>query len=90
MSDILDPLPAMLTRLKLTAMRDQLDTLLDEAVRKDMTLRDTLSFLYEAEIAQKDQRRIAMAMSIAKFPAMSSLRRQFLISLDTCNTIHSL
>jgi len=73
MSNILDPLPAMLTRLKLTAMRDQLDTLLDEAVRKDMTLRDTLSFLCEAEIARKDQRRIAMAMSIAKFPAIRTL-----------------
>ena len=30
-------LPAMLTRLKLTAVRDQLDTLLDEAARSELT-----------------------------------------------------
>ena len=30
----------MLTRLKLTAIRDQLDTLLDEAARRELTLRE--------------------------------------------------
>lgn len=38
-----DELDRMLTRLKLTAMRDQLDTLLDEAVRSELTLRDALA-----------------------------------------------
>lgn len=68
-----DHLLAMLTRLKLTAIRDQVDTLLDEASRKEMSLRETLTFLCEAEIARKDQRRIQMATSIAKFPFVRTL-----------------
>jgi hypothetical protein len=36
------PLVAMLDRLKLTAIRDQLDALLDEAARSEMTLREAL------------------------------------------------
>ena len=34
----LDPLVAMLNRLKLTALRDQLDNLIDEASRRELTL----------------------------------------------------
>jgi DNA replication protein DnaC len=71
--DTLDTLSPMLTRLKLTAVRDRLDTLLDEAARRDLTLRESLAFLCEAEIARKDQRRIAMGLSIAKFPAIRTL-----------------
>lgn len=63
----------MLSRLKLTAVRDQLDTLLDEAGRKDFNLREALTFLCEAEIARKDQRRTLMATSIAKFPCVRTL-----------------
>ena len=63
-----DDLDRMLTRLKLTAMRDQPDSLLDEAVRGEMTLRDALAFLCEREIARKDQRRIDMSFGLAKFP----------------------
>jgi hypothetical protein len=59
-SPVNDHLEAMLTRLKLTAIRDGLDTLLDEAARRQLSLADTLVFLCEAEIARKDQRRIAM------------------------------
>jgi DNA replication protein DnaC len=66
-------LEAMLTRLQLTAVRDRLDTLLDEAARRDLTLREALTFLCEAEIARKDQRRIAMGTSIAKFPFVRTL-----------------
>jgi len=43
-------LPAMLSRLKLTALRDQLDSLLDEAARLDLSLREALAFLCQAEI----------------------------------------
>jgi len=68
-----EQLDGMLTRLKLTAIRDQLDTLLDEASRQELSLRETLSFLCEAEIARKDQRRIAMGLSIAKFPFVRGL-----------------
>ena len=56
-----DALPRMLTRLKLTAIRDQLDGLLDEASRRDLTLREALAFVCEREIARKDERRIEMA-----------------------------
>ena len=64
---------AMLSRLKLTAIRDQLDTLLDEAGRRDLNLREALAYLCEVEIARKDQRRVRMGMSIAKFPSVRTL-----------------
>ena len=48
-----DALVAMLDRLKLTAIRDQLDTLLDEAARSDMTLREALGFLAHARRADR-------------------------------------
>ncbi|MDX1017407.1 AAA family ATPase [Sinorhizobium medicae] len=63
-----DTLIGWLSRLKLTAIRDQLDNLLDEASRADLTIRETLAFLCEREIARKDERRIIMAMKIAHFP----------------------
>ncbi|MDE3131720.1 MAG: ATP-binding protein, partial [Acidobacteriota bacterium] len=53
-----DRLIAMLDRLKLTAIRDQLDALLDEAARSEMTLREALGFLVSREIARRDERRI--------------------------------
>lgn len=66
-------LEAMLTRLKLTLIRDQLDTLLDEVARQELNLREALAFLCEAEIARKDQRRIDMGTRIAKFPYVRTL-----------------
>ena len=66
-------LNTMLTRLKLTAVRDRLDNLLDEAARGGLNLREALAFLCEAEIAHKDQRRIQMGLSIAKFPYVRTL-----------------
>ena len=68
-----DPLVQMLTRLRLSAIRDQLDTLLDEAARRELNLRDALQFLCEREIARKDERRITMGMKLAKFPAVREL-----------------
>jgi hypothetical protein len=38
MSIAVQALPAMLSRLKLTALRDQLDSLLDEAARLELNL----------------------------------------------------
>ena len=63
----------MLTRLKLTAIRDQLDTLLDEAARRELSLREALAFLVEREVARKDERRIEMAIKIAHFPTVRDL-----------------
>ena len=91
-------LVAMLDRLKLTAIRDQLDTLLDEAARSDMTLREALAFLVKREIARRDERRIAMASKIAQFPfvreldgfdfdAQPSLDQRQIRELATCRWI---
>jgi hypothetical protein len=63
-----EALLAMPTRLKLTAIRDGLDTLLDEAARRDLTLREAIAFLCEREVARKDERRVEMALKIAHFP----------------------
>lgn len=68
-----DELVPMLTRLKLTAIRDRLDTLLDEAARQELNLREALAFFCKAEVEHKDQRRIAMGLSIARFPAVRTL-----------------
>jgi DNA replication protein DnaC len=96
-SDV-DALTRMLTRLKLTAIRDQLDSLLDTATRRKLTLLDTVKLLCEAEVARKDERRIQMASSIAKFPcvrtleafefdAQPSLDRKLIQELATCRWI---
>lgn len=69
----IERLDAMLTRLKLTAIRERLDTLLDEAARRELTLRETLAYLCEQEVAHKEQRRIQMGLSIARFPFLRTL-----------------
>jgi DNA replication protein DnaC len=68
-----EQLISMLTRLKLTAVRDRLDTLLDEASRQQMTLRETVFYLCKQEIQSKDQKRIQMGISMAKFPYARTL-----------------
>ena len=73
MSPSTDELIPMLTRLKLTAIRDQLDNLLDEIARRELTLREALTWLCQAEIARKEERRLQMAMSMAKFPFVRTL-----------------
>jgi|GEM_PF-1079629 len=93
-----DALTRMLTRLKLTAIRDQLDSLLDTATRRKLTLLDTVKLLCEAEVARKDERRIQMASSIAEFPfvrtldgfefaAQPSLDAKLIRELATCRWI---
>jgi DNA replication protein DnaC len=68
-----DRLSDMLSRLKLAGIRDQLDSLLDEAARADLDMRQTLALLCEREIARKDTRRIDMALKLAHFPAVRDL-----------------
>src|SRR5262245_64888997 len=68
-----DPLDEMLARLKLAGIRDQLDNLLDEAARSNLSARETLTLLCEREIARKDHRRIDMALKLAHFPAVKEL-----------------
>jgi len=66
-------LPEMLGWLKLNAIRDRLDGLLDEAARRDLTMPDTLALLCEAEVAHREERRIQMGLGIAKFPYARTL-----------------
>jgi IstB-like ATP binding protein len=68
-----DHLTAMLNRLKLTAIRDQLDSLVDEAARRELTVREALSLFCEREIARKDERRIEMSVGLARFPFVRDL-----------------
>ena len=68
-----DHLIAMLNRLKLTAIRDQLDSLVDEAARRELTIREALSLFCEREIARKDERRIEMSIGLARFPFVRDL-----------------
>jgi hypothetical protein len=55
------------------AHRDQLDSLLDEAARANLSARETLILLCERGIARKDHRRIEMALKLAHFPAVKEL-----------------
>jgi len=68
-----DHLTTMLDRLKLTAIRDQLDSLVDEAGRRELTIREALSLFCEREIARKDERRIEMSVKLARFPFVRDL-----------------
>jgi DNA replication protein DnaC len=68
-----DHLVAMLNRLKLTALRDQLDSLVDEAARRELTIREGLALFCEREIARRDQRRIDMSFGLARFPFVRDL-----------------
>jgi DNA replication protein DnaC len=68
-----DRLDEMLVRLKLGAIRDSLDSLLDEAARSNLSARETLSMLCEREIARKDHRRIDMGLKLAHFPHVKEL-----------------
>jgi len=70
---ITDRLDALLTRLNLTAMRDQLDNVLEEARRRDLSVRESLLLLCEREIARRDERRIEMGMKVAHFPYVRDL-----------------
>ena len=63
----------MLTKLKLTSIRDQLDSLLAEAARAELSLADALAMLCERELGRKHERRLDLSMGTAKFPAVREL-----------------
>ena len=65
----------MLKRLRLTTIQGRLDTLLDEAARQNMTLRETLHFLCSEELRTKNAQRIKMSLKIAKFPCDRTLEQ---------------
>lgn len=73
MSAPVDALPDMLGRLKLRAVCDRLEGLLEEAARQDLNLREMLALLCDAEMRHREERRIHMGMNIAKFPFVRTL-----------------
>ena len=58
-----------LTRLHLTCIRDRLESLIDEAAEKQLTLREAVPFLVDREVARRNERRLGMA----HFPAVREL-----------------
>lgn len=68
-----DHLVDMLNRLKLTAIRDRIDSLVDEAARRELTIREALSLFCERQIAREDERRIEMSIGLAHFPFVRDL-----------------
>ena len=70
---LVEDLDGMLNRLRLGAIREQLDGLLEEAARRQLNLREALAWLCAAEVASKEQRRLSMAMTIAHFPFVRTL-----------------
>jgi DNA replication protein DnaC len=69
----LEDLDGMLSRLRLGAIRERLDGLLEEASRRQLNLREALAWLCAAEVASKEQRRLSMAMTTARFPFVRTL-----------------
>lgn len=72
-AQLVEDLDGMLSRLRLGAIREQLDALLEEAARRELNLREALAWLCAAEVASKEQRRLSMAMTIAHFPFVRTL-----------------
>ncbi len=68
-----DHLTPLLDRTKLTALRDQLDSLIDEAGRRELTIREALTLFCEREVSRRDQRRIEMSFGLARFPYVRDL-----------------
>jgi DNA replication protein DnaC len=62
-----------LRRLYLGAADERLDALLSDAARKDQTFLDFLDTVLTEELASKQRKRVAMAISIAHFPAIKRL-----------------
>ena len=68
-----DVLTEQLTRLQLTCIREQLDSLLGEAAEKQLTLREAAALLIGREVARGNERRLEMALKVAHFPAVREL-----------------
>jgi DNA replication protein DnaC len=62
-----------LTRLRLSHVAEKLDALLSEAAKQEANYLDFLDRVLGEEVGSKRQKRIAMGISIARFPAVKSL-----------------
>ena len=59
--------------LPLCGEHDPLVHLIDEAGRRELTIREALFLFCEREIARKDERRIEMGVGLARFPFVRDL-----------------
>jgi DNA replication protein DnaC len=66
---------AHLTRLKLVHVRDLLDSLLEDAAKRDLSYSDFLDGLLCAEVQSKQEKRIRMGRLIAHFPYQRTLEQ---------------
>lgn len=62
-----------LTRLRLPHAAERLDALLSDAAKQDASYLDFLDLVLREELRSRRQKRIAMAISIARFPAVKTL-----------------
>lgn len=63
----------MSARLRLTWMRDNMETMLQTVTSAKMTPRETLEYILGKEVAQRDQNRCKIALMAAHFPRMCTL-----------------
>lgn len=63
----------LLSRLKLLRVRDQLETLLQEAADKELNYKEFLNMLCEEEVEAKTRRRVELDTKMARFPFMKGL-----------------
>ena len=73
MTPLNDRLHSHLTRLRLVHVRDVLDSLLEEAARKQLSFAEFLDEVLAAEVQSKQGKRIRMGRSVARFPFQRSL-----------------
>lgn len=68
-----EELESMLDRLKLVTARDQLESLLEEAVKRELNYREFLALVCEREVLDKEERRLSMGVRLARFPFVKTV-----------------
>lgn len=68
-----DRLLAHLTRLRLVRVRELLDSLLEDAAKRELSYADFLDGVLSAEVQSKQDKRIRMGRSVARFPFQRTL-----------------
>lgn len=60
----------LLKRLQLTKLRENLDNLLDQASREELSYREVVYLLCKEEVRHRDANRIRMGLTLAHFPCV--------------------
>src|SRR5438309_8701240 len=66
---------AQLTRLRLVRVREILDSLLEDAAKRELSYADFLEHVLGTEVDSKQHKRIQMGMNIARFPYRRTLEQ---------------